>query len=239
MKILVIDDSATHRKTAEFLLKDHDLTIVSTHEEAVEALHEKVDEENLRRLLNNAGYPDRFNAYSKDVSEDERKKYQELYREYRKQSILPIYDVVLTDLLIPASDSKLGDKNQVAVGIEMPFGVILALFAIKQGVKSIAIVSDANHHDHPGVAATDCICGYMKTGETSLICLHDSVSWFHSETFEIFSDEFLYSPEGKQKYPQITQFNHAYGYNCIVGYEGCVRGKRWDTALKSLTEYQS
>ena len=46
MRILIVDDSAAHRKTAKQQLKTHDLTIVGTYEEAERLLKETSLEKN-------------------------------------------------------------------------------------------------------------------------------------------------------------------------------------------------
>ncbi len=65
------------------------------------------------------------------------------------------FDYVLLDLLVPASDKTLGSKGKKYVGQEMPLTPLLAFLALKQGIKKIGILTDANHHDHPASAAVD------------------------------------------------------------------------------------
>lgn len=64
------------------------------------------------------------------------------------------FDVVLADLLLPASGRKQGAGAKYA-GQEMPIGIFLALLAAKQGVKHVAVFTDSDHHSHPASACFD------------------------------------------------------------------------------------
>jgi CheY-like chemotaxis protein len=77
-----------------------------------------------------------------------------------KEEVGQGYDVVLTDLMLPASTETLGtDAITKYVGQEMPLGFVLALLAAKAGVKRIGVVTDLNHHAHPISAALDHLTG--------------------------------------------------------------------------------
>jgi len=65
------------------------------------------------------------------------------------------FDVVLVDLLMPASKQAQGQKGAQFVGQEMPVGIFLALLAAKNGAKYVAVFTDSNHHDHPASACLD------------------------------------------------------------------------------------
>lgn len=66
------------------------------------------------------------------------------------------WDVVLTDLMMPASAETLGtDALQKYAGQETPLGFVLAFLAAKSGTKHVAVVTDLNHHAHPISAALD------------------------------------------------------------------------------------
>jgi len=66
------------------------------------------------------------------------------------------FEAVLTDFLLPASGHNLGPAACVAfTGRLMPLGPYVAMQAIQSGVKKVAVVTDASHHDHPMVAALD------------------------------------------------------------------------------------
>ena len=65
-------------------------------------------------------------------------------------------DVVLTDLMLPASDETLGpDAIAAYAGQEMPLGFVIALLAAKAGCARVGVVTDLNHHAHPMSAALD------------------------------------------------------------------------------------
>lgn len=64
------------------------------------------------------------------------------------------FDVVLTDLLMPASGMLQG-KGMKFVGQEMPVGIFLALLAAKNGAKHVAVFTDSDHHAHPASACFD------------------------------------------------------------------------------------
>jgi CheY-like chemotaxis protein len=89
------------------------------------------------------------------------------------------FDVVLVDLLMPASNHKQGHEGAKFIGQEMPIGIFLALLAAQYGAKYVAVFSDTNHHDHPASACFDSFhkgvsfLPYVdeKTGET--ICDKD------------------------------------------------------------------
>ncbi len=116
MKILVFDDNATHRAAAQAQLKDHDLTIVGTYDEAQ------------KLLLSGLGF-----------------------------------DVVLSDLLVPASGQAQGSSRYVDT--EMPVGIFIALLAaVRGGAKYVAVFTDSDHHSHPASACFDAF--NHEDGET-------------------------------------------------------------------------
>ena len=99
------------------------------------------------------------------------------------------FDVVLTDMMVPASDRSLGGSARNYAGQEMPLGSIIALQALYAGVKKVALVTDTNHHDHPASAALDSFQGGMEkpslVGDASLYCTNYNVNGvFDAETFE-------------------------------------------------------
>ncbi len=138
------------------------------------------------------------------------------------------FDVVLTDLMVPSFPHDLTRAQE-----EMPVGTSIALLALAKGVKWVAIVSDANHHDHPGVRATDALCfKKMQFGDSRFQCLQEAVSLYVADTMEEVDIDYLYSDEGEQKYPKILSEDR----ERVVGFKGIVRGKRWDWALRKLEE---
>jgi len=71
------------------------------------------------------------------------------------------FDVVLVDLLMPASRQQQGNRGSCFVGKEMPVGIFLGLLAaVKNGAKYVAVFTDSSHHDHPASACFDVFnCG--------------------------------------------------------------------------------
>lgn len=65
------------------------------------------------------------------------------------------FEVVLVDLMMPASNRSMGREGDKFVGQEMPVGVFLALLAAKNGAKYVSLITDTNHHDHPASACID------------------------------------------------------------------------------------
>lgn len=148
--ILVIDDNSNHLATAQQTLADsHFVTYCATHEEAVELLRPKYDYEQQKLLM------DKYKAQGLG--------FKEYYRRTKDESRLAYWDVVLTDLLMPAGPMMQGAVGRQFVGQEMAVGWALALEAARCGAKYVAVVSDANHHDHPASAMLDDIHDHIFT----------------------------------------------------------------------------
>lgn len=140
MKILVIDDSANHQKSAQQVLGTlHDLTVVGSHDEALELLETKLDEAKYKTLC----------AQYKEQG------VKDYYRRAADESRLPYWDAVLCDLLMPAGRNAQGGDGLKYVGQEMPVGWSLAITAALRGAKYVAVVTDMNHHHHPASAMLD------------------------------------------------------------------------------------
>lgn len=135
------------------------------------------------------------------------------------------FDVVLTDLMTPTFPHDLARAKE-----EMPAGLAIALLALAKGVENVAIVSDANHHDHPGVHITDGLHGLYGKKRFNLECLHSAVSNYDETTMAEVELDYLLSDEGNAKYPMILSEDR----ERIIGHHGIVRGKRWDRAMKKL-----
>ncbi|MDP3710113.1 MAG: hypothetical protein Q8R29_00090 [bacterium] len=224
MKILVFDDSELHRRAAEALLVGHNLTVVGTYEEAEKALSRDVDYEKAEEILK-AEFGD-FNPYEKGVDNDRRMAYfvaEEKAREASRNR--PDFDVVLTDLLVPASRKAQGPEGKKFIGQEMPLGSIIALRALSAGVKMVAVVTDMNHHNHPASAAFD---GFMpfSIGDTKVICTNQATAVVDAETLQRVSRTFRESEEGKKKYPVQADYRN----------KGLTYVKAWDEVLSQLQE---
>ncbi len=154
MRILVFDDNPTHRAAAEAQLKDHDLTVVGTYDEAQRLLTPQLDRDKASAILK-AEFGD-FNPWRSD---DKVKKVEYFAaREVAKEQATthPNFDVVLSDLLVPASRQEQGPNGKVHVGKEMPVGIFIGLLAaVKAGAKYVAVFTDSDHHSHPASACFD------------------------------------------------------------------------------------
>jgi hypothetical protein len=76
----------------------------------------------------------------------------------------PDFDVVLTDLLMPGEKKGIGPQGFHHIGQEIPYGLGIALLAIKKGIKKVAIVSEGDHHDHPILWFCNSIRGKVFPG---------------------------------------------------------------------------
>ena len=233
MKILVFDDSATHRQSAALTLKGHDVVIVGAYDEAQGALVPKLDyakaEKYLPDVLKEAGLPADFNPYrDTKASPADKKRYQAAHEKANDRATTRHnFDVVLTDLLVPASRQAQGPDGMGMVGQEMPLGATIALLAIAVGVKKVAVVTDMNHHNHPASAAFDCFREICKPG-SNLVCTNRvrSVS-IDEATGTIVDEKFLESEAGKKKYPYPE--GKSWGDR-----KGLADGKDWGEILKQL-----
>ncbi len=126
MKILVFDDAERHLKAAKLTLgTDHDLTVVRTYDEAQELLTPKIDYEKAEKLfpqlIIEAGLGQDFDYHKEGTSDADKKKFRSANaKSYDLATTYPEYDVVLTDLLVPASRQAQGGEGLAFVGQEMP-----------------------------------------------------------------------------------------------------------------------
>lgn len=161
MKILVFDDSQIHRDAAKAQLVGYDLTVVGTYDEAQELLKPKTDWKKQDQILKN-----QFGDFDFYKSEDTEKK--QAYRAARKiaeeqATTFPGFDVVLTDLLVPASKQSQGSGSYKLIGQEMPVGIFIGLLAaVRARAKYVAVFTDSDHHSHP---ASACFDAFNKEGE--------------------------------------------------------------------------
>ncbi len=210
MKILVFDDSAKNLDSAKRLLgKDHSLTLVSTYDEAEVALTPKTDYDLRNRLLKEriyveVGLPGDYNPYSGNKSDSERAKSKIAYDKAMELATrYPDFDVVLTDLFVPASGNAQGPEGLPFVGKEMPIGTTIALLAIRAGVKNVAVVTDINHHNHPAAAMFDAFADWSgcRAGAVNIHCVNNIHSIaIDSATDEVINSDYLYSAEGRTRY---------------------------------------
>jgi len=155
LNVLVFDDSKKHRDAAIAQLgKKCNLTVVDTYDKAQEQLEVQYDPKLADKLFKaKYGTTDANACKCSSAEKAERRKEHE-----RMGTTNPAkkFDAVLTDLMVPASGQNISDSCRHLVGQEMPLGAIIALLAIHNGVKKVAVVTDASHHFSPASAALDC-----------------------------------------------------------------------------------
>ena len=165
MRILVFDDNQTHREAAQAQLKDHDLTVVGTYDEAQKLLTPQCDYEKAWATLDS-----QFGDFDPNHSDDEAKRveYFAAKKVAKEQATTyPDFDVVLSDLLVPASKQAQGSDEAALVGKEMPVGIFIGLLAaVRARVKCVAIFTDSDHHSHPASACFDAF-NYGPNGESN------------------------------------------------------------------------
>lgn len=113
----------------------------------------------------------------------------------------PNFDVVMTDLMVPASSHEQGAEGWHFVGQEMPLGSIIALLALAEGVKKVAVVTDTNHHHHPASAALDCFNRVGGSGDVRIFCTNNALVPIDEQTMEAVDKNYPFSSEGQEKYP--------------------------------------
>ena len=184
MRILVFDDNQTHRAAAQAQLKDHDLTVVGTYDEAQKLLTPQFDYEKASATLKS-----QFGDFNPYRSDDEAKKAEYFAAEKvanEQATTYPNFDVVLSDLLVPSSRQAQGSSGEALVGKEMPVGIFIGLLAaVRARAKYVAVFTDSNHHSHPASACFDAFNpggnGVENptafTVEGSKVLLSNSMNW--------------------------------------------------------------
>lgn len=232
MKILVFDDTAAHRQSAILQLsEDHELTVVGTYDEAQKLLTSRIDYDRAKEIFTEKyGDKEPYKRCDDDSIREERMDYYDKAEEMATSH--PDFDVVLTDLLVPASGQAQGGEGLKFVGQEMPLGTTIALYALCAGVKKVAVVTDMNHHHHPASAAFDRLDGEpCKLVGVNIICTnHVGSIAIDEETGELVDVEFLKSEEGKVKYPYPNP-KDPWGNR-----EGLSYGKDWKSILNRINK---
>jgi CheY-like chemotaxis protein len=139
MKILVLDSKWINRKAAKEQLKDYDLTVVRTSEEAQKLLTPKIDyEKGLKWLRSQFGD---FCPYHSSVDEKKKTEYFETEKKSKElATIYPNFDVVLSDIVL--------------IGL---------LAAVRARTKYIAVFVDNDHRSH---SVSDFFDSFYKAGES-------------------------------------------------------------------------
>ena len=136
------------------------------------------------------------------------------------QALLGKYDfeVVLVDLLMPASSQSLGRNTHLA-GQEMPVGIFLALLAAKNGAKFVAVFTDSDHHSHP---ASACFDAFNKgkytplTVENAKVLLINNPNWVQNDESVPAQEVEQVRLDGSRHidkiYPRIKRWDHVLKY---------------------------
>lgn len=178
LNILVVEDTFNHQQAARLQLADHNVTIVGGYKEGNDLLEIRVDY-------------DKYYTLPEDVSMEEKE---------RICATRPNWDVVLLDLMLPASMCGVSGDGEKFEGQEMPIGTILAFLAIKSGCKNVAVVTDVNHHKHPASAAFDSFGGgRFQVGDANIFLTNYGTVLVDAETFELIK----YTEGWNTKYPSL------------------------------------
>lgn len=151
MNILVIEDKEIHRQSAKETLSGHNVTIVDSFDKAMALMDPQTDEDNVQRLLVEAGFPTEPEFEDKDRW----RAFWNARDEARAKSRIPFpFEVVLTDMMLPMSKKTL-TPDAFNPNEQVPYGFIIALKATLCGAKFVAMVTDTNHHKGALSAALD------------------------------------------------------------------------------------
>src|SRR3989344_159126 len=129
------------------------------------------------------------------------------------------YDVVLSDLLMPASHNMLGPEGMKYAGELMPVGFALALFAARQGTKYVAVVTATSHHDHPASAMLD-----LLDSSTPAFVINGAVVGFSNHNMSPVEGTVCPVCHGGEK---MGNCNPCWG-------TGNMMGKNWKAALSEV-----
>jgi len=152
MKILVVEDKEMHRQSARETLAGHEVTIHSSFDQAIDAMKVEIDEENVQKVLTEAGFS---RKPEQEDTQEYRKAYWKAHSEAEKASVIPFpFETVLVDMMMPMSRRTLA-SDAYNWGEEVPYGFVLALRAALRGARFIAVVTDTNHHKGAMSAALD------------------------------------------------------------------------------------
>ncbi len=219
MDILVIDDIVNHQKTAKQVFgNEHNLTVVGSYDDALAFLAQKRDEEKFVLLKN---------QYKEQGVED-------YLAKAKAEALLPYWDVVLCDLLMPAGKDVQGEKGLKYVGQEMPVGWSFAITAALRGAKYVAVVTNMNHHDHPASAMLDSMSNTVFDLNGAKALFTNDVCMIGIEDTRGVCMDCLGTGE---------KFNGSRSYQCYTcqGTKNACskKGKDWLDILNRLTEPKS
>lgn len=213
MKILVIDDSQRHLAAAKQLFTTDELTVCDNHDEGLDLLSPMYDKERKEALQAE------YKASGMDWGAARDKACAE--------TLLPYWDVVLCDLLMPAGRKTQGDEGLRFAGQEMPVGWSLALVAAKYGARYVAVVTDMNHHHHPASAMLDPLANTVfSVGESRMLLTNDA----GDVTIEGSEHKCTHCTDGKSRWrDQVSDCHYCNGTQIVSDY-----GKNWQRVLDYL-----
>ena len=150
LNVLVIEDSKRHQEAAveQLEARGHKVTVASSLIEA-EILLEGIDLEELPSCW--------LDAFGDEYVKEDIRRWQ--VPEFRERYPLAAFDVVLTDMNLPASKGLTGVHPKVLKEGLVPLGFIFALRAAARGARYVAMVTDTNHHNSAMSAALDAFAG--------------------------------------------------------------------------------
>ena len=153
MKILVIDDKKENRVAAREKFAEHEITTIGSYDKAIRLINREVDPYDVYMALGRHWNGIGINCDSAFM--------------FKEKELKPKFDfdIVLVDLMMPASDYSMGDNREHSRRESMPYGFPLMIkIAMKHSkrVKAIAIVSDVNHHNHAMSATLDDLGGNIS-----------------------------------------------------------------------------
>lgn len=231
MNILVIDDSSLHQQSARQTIKGHNLTIVGSYDEAFVLLEEPTDQ--IRTTARMELDAEGFQFADNDASHEEKIAFlRVLGRRWREVIIpTPAFDVVLTDLLMPASKRAMAGSGLKFVGQEMSVGFALVMMAAQCGVKFAAVLTDTDHHHHPASAwldpfASRCPDKHSTFGHPPRFKINNTVvGFYHSPLCPVDGTNCpVCMRSGRENWRQ----------RCPS--EGNAKGKDWGAVLSHLLE---
>lgn len=217
MRILVFASEEIHVRSAYITMRDHEVTIVNSHEAVFKELLRESTVPDLTEEAARRGIP---------LPNPKQESWDEEWDEYRSK-IAPIveecrpaaYDVAILPLYMRTGPIRCFSDGNL-IGKEMPHGMALALLAARRGARYIGIVMDHDPYSSPLMASL---------GGTSTLDER-----FTDHLFKMGSS----SNSPKRLYYQIdkavlgffpSEYVHCESYaNCICG------GMNWGWILKSL-----
>ncbi|HEU0050654.1 MAG TPA: hypothetical protein VFQ60_01195 [Patescibacteria group bacterium] len=226
MRILVIDDTVLQIVSAEQCLKGHVLTFARTYDDAVERLQRNVSWSELDARAKQRGIvaPKRHDGPEFQAEFDAYwRKREELEESLRP----PPFDAVLVDLMMPASRETMAGEGLRFAGELMPVGFALALFAIKQRTKFVAVLTATSHHDHPASAMLDL----FKARDHIFAVDGARLGFFHAP-WRAIDGTICSHCQGAKKVPDECSKEPGTLQDCFgcCG-DGLARGKDWAKAL--------